>query len=131
MLLLSLPKSKLAGTCRINDQHAEYRVLKDHLEFRYEGQEAWDRRRILDAFQDDDQIRFSCDDWPGSEGPYILIRPDMAPMNDETFFWLAVNGASVAASGIPMPLTVTVRPTPEQLSGIAAENRKLQRRTFC
>lgn len=48
MLMLTLPRSEPTGTCRINGEPAEYRVAHDHLEIRYEGQEAWDRRRILD-----------------------------------------------------------------------------------
>lgn len=130
MLFLSLPKSESAGTCRINGQAAEYRVLQDHLEFRYEGQDAWDRRRILDAFQDGDLIRYTCDDGPQSEGPYIVIPPAIASTSDDNFFWLAINGASVAASGVPMPMTVRVHPTPEQLIGFRTSEAQLATQTF-
>ena len=70
MLFLSLPKNEPTGTCRINGQRAEYRVHQDHLEFRYEGQEAWDRRRILDASDNGELIQYFCDDGQESEGPY-------------------------------------------------------------
>ena len=82
MLMLTVFKSEPSGTCSINDQPAEYRVLTDHLEFRYEGQEAWDRRRILDSFQVGEHISYSCDDGPESEGPYFIIRPVAAPSDD-------------------------------------------------
>ncbi len=130
MLLLFLPKSKPTGHCRINGETAEYRVLQDHLEFRYEGLEAWDRRRILDSFLDGDLIRYTCDDGPDSEGPYIVIRPDAIPNSDEQFFWLAINGASVAASGVPMPMTVRVQPTPDQLIGIRTRDAQLAAQQF-
>jgi len=65
MLFLTLPKHEPIGTCCINGQEAEYRVHRDHLEFRYEGQEAWNRRRILDASDDGELIQYFCDDGPG------------------------------------------------------------------
>lgn len=76
-------------------------------------------------FEDGDLIRYSCDDGPGSEGPSIVMRPATTTGNDEQFYWLAINGASVAASGIPMPVTVRVHPTPEQLIGFRTREAHL------
>lgn len=129
MLLLSLPKSKPTGTCRINGKPAEYLVLQAHLEFRYEGEDSWDRRRILDALPDGDLIRFTCDDGPGSQEPYVVIRPQTGTQSDN-FYWLAINGASVAASSLPMPLTVTVRPIPEQLIGYRTRKAQFAAQEF-
>lgn len=130
MLMISLPKSEPAGNCRINGRPAEYRVALDHLEFRYEGDEAWDRRRILDAFQDGDVIRYSCDDGPGSAGPYVILRPPLMPSPGEQFYWLAINGASCAASVVPLPLSVRARPTPEQLIGFRTREEQLAIQKF-
>lgn len=130
MLMLSIPKAEPAGNCRINGKSAEYRVDSDHLEFRYEGEDAWDRRRILDAFHDGDVIRYSCDDGPGSTGPYLILRPQAAPAQEEKFYWLAINGASCAASGVPLPPTVRVTPTPEQLIGFRSREEHLATKKF-
>ncbi len=130
MLMLTLPKSEPTGTCRINGESAQYRVSQDHLEFRYEGQEAWDRRRILDAFQDGDLIRYTCDNGPESEGPYVVVRPQTAPQQDEEFYWLAINGASCAASSVPLRPTLQVHPTPEQLIGFRTRDEQLSVQQF-
>jgi hypothetical protein len=129
MLMLSIPKSEPIGNCSINGRPAEYRVDLDHLEFRYEG-EAWDRRRILDAFQDGDVIRYSCDDGPGSTGPYVILRPQLIPSPGEQFYWLAINGASCAASVVPLPLSVRAKPTPEQLVGFRTREEQLAIQKF-
>lgn len=130
MLLLSLPNSETAGTCRINGRHAEYRVDSDHLEFRYEGEEVWDRRRILDAFQDGDLIRYTYDNGSESEGPYVVVRPQTAPQQNEEFYWLAINGASCAASSVPLRPTLQVHPTPEQLIGFRTRDEQLSVQQF-
>ena len=130
MLLLSLPKSEPAGTCRINGKPAEYRVDSEHLEFRFQGENAWDRRRILDAFQDGDLIRYSCDDGLGSPGPFVIVRPQAIPNQNEEFYWLAINGASCAASGFPIPRSIRVRPTPEQLIGFQSRDEQLAVQRF-
>ena len=67
MLILSVPKSEPTGKCQINSEPAEYRVLSYFLEFRYEGQEFWNRRRILDYSQNGDLIQLFCDDGQSSE----------------------------------------------------------------
>lgn len=37
--------------------------------------------------------------------------------NEENWWWLAINGATCAASFLPLPETVVVSPTPQQLVG--------------
>ena len=130
MLLIAIPKAQSAGTCRINGTPAEYRVIRDHFEFRYEGGVAWERRFILDAFPDGDLIRYSCDDGPNSTGPYAVLRPQPPAVSDEQFYWLAVNGSSCAASAVPMPPSVVVRPTPEQLIGFRSRSEQLATQRF-
>ena len=129
MLFLSLPKSQSQGTCRINGEPAEFRVLQHHLEIRFQGTEAWSRRRILDASQDGDQIQYSCDDGPGSEELSNDVKPDLDSTGD-SYFWLAINGASVTASGVPLPVTVTVHPTPELLIGFRSNAEQVAAQRF-
>jgi len=45
-------------------------------------------------------------------------------------YWIAVNGASVAASSIPLPGTVTVCPTPELLVGFNSRDEQLRIQRF-
>lgn len=130
MLILSIPKSEPAGSCRINGQPAEYRVGPDFLEFRYEGEEAWDRRGILEVIANGTLVQYFCDDGPASEGPYCVIQPVAARKSDEQFYWLAINGASVAASSIPLPVTVRVSPTPEQLIGFRSREEQVAAQQF-
>ena len=102
MLFLSLAKSEKEGTCRINGEPAEYRVLQHYLDIRIQGAEAWSRRRILDAYQDGDQIHYSCDDGTGTEELSNDVESDL-DSTDDSNFRLAINGASVTASGVPWP----------------------------
>ena len=129
MLFLSLPTSESEGTCRINGELAEYRVLQHHLEIRFQGAEAWSRRRILDASQDGDQIQYSCDDGPGSEEICTEVQSDL-DSKGESYFWLAINGASVTGSSIPLPVTVRVRPTPELLIGFRSKAEQVAAQRF-
>lgn len=47
------------------------------------------------------------------------------------YFWLAVNGASCAASGLlALPTTLQVRPTPEQLLGFKTREEQLATQKF-
>lgn len=48
----------------------------------------------------------------------------------ELYWWLAVNGASCAASHIPFPRTVKVHPTPEQLIGFRTREEHLKTQRF-
>ena len=43
----------------------------------------------------------------------------------DEFWWLAINGASCAASEMPIPTTVKVIPTPEQLLGFRTQDEQL------
>lgn len=54
-----------------------------------------------------------------------------ATKDDETkWYWIAVNGPSCAASSVPMPATVSVRPTPEQLIGFRSREEQLKAQHF-
>ena len=129
MLFISLPKSHSEGTCRINGAPAEYRVLQNHLEIRPQGAEAWSRRRILDASQDGDEIQYACDGGTESEEPSTEVQSDR-DSKDDSYFWLAINGASVTASSMPLPMTVRVRPTPELLIGFRSEAAQIAAQRF-
>ncbi len=48
----------------------------------------------------------------------------------ERYFWLAINGASVAASSVPFSKSVTVTPTPCTLLGFATREEQLERQAF-
>ena len=102
MLILSIPNTELVGKCRINGQQAECRVGPHLFEFRYAGQEVWDRRRILDSSENGDLTQLTCDSGPGSAGPYCVIQPVATPQCDEQFYWLAINGpCGLHQAGIP------------------------------
>jgi len=129
MLFISLPKSQSEGTCQINGAPAEYRVRQNHLEIRLQGAEVWSRRRILDASQDGDEIQYACDGGTESEEPSTEVESDL-DSKDDSYFWLAINGASVTASGMPLPMTVRVRPTPELLIGFRSEAAQIAAQRF-
>lgn len=48
----------------------------------------------------------------------------------ELYWWLAVNGSSCAASGLPLPQTLKVHPTPEQLIGFRTREEHLKTQRF-
>lgn len=45
--------------------------------------------------------------------------------DNPVYWWLAINGASCAASPIPLPDHVAVRPTPERLLGYRTQAEQL------
>ena len=47
------------------------------------------------------------------------------PTPEAEWWWLAVNGPSCAASMVPLPSTVTISPTPEQLLGFRTQGEQL------
>ena len=129
MLFISLPTSQPEGTCRINGTPAEFRVLQHHLEIRPLGAEAWSRRRILDASQDGDETQYACDDGLESEEPSNEFESD-SDSKDDSYFWLAITGASVTASSMPLPKSVRVSPTPELLIGYRSINAQVAAQRF-
>ena len=49
-------------------------------------------------------------------------------MSEQAFYWwLAINGGSCSMSGIPMPTTLEVVPTPELLIGYKTANEARER----
>ena len=48
----------------------------------------------------------------------------------EKYFWLAINGPSVAASSFPLPKTVSVSPTPRQLVGYKSQEEQRTAQQF-
>jgi len=44
---------------------------------------------------------------------------------DRLWWWIAINGASCAASSLPLPATLEVFPTPEQLLGFGTREEQL------
>lgn len=52
-------------------------------------------------------------------------------MSNEVYYWLAINGASCSASGaVPLPRTLRVYPTPEQLIGYKTRDEQLTAQRF-
>jgi len=47
-----------------------------------------------------------------------------------TYWWLAINGPSCAASFVPLPVSVTVIPRPEQLVGFLTEDEARSAQRF-
>jgi hypothetical protein len=52
-------------------------------------------------------------------------RDKMNEQDKSVYWWLAINGASCAASSIPLPDDVVVRPTPERLLGYRTQAEQL------
>jgi hypothetical protein len=132
MFFLTLPKGERTGNCRINGQAAEFRVTAQAISFRYDGETDWQERRILDSSENGKLVQYFCDDEPSSEGPYCVIKPSIGPEpeDNELFYWLAINGPSVAASSIPMSCTVRVSPVPEQMIGFRSREEQLAIQKF-
>jgi hypothetical protein len=132
MFFLTLPKGERTGNCRINGQAAEFRVTDQAINFRYEGETEWQERCILDSCDSGNLVQYFCDDGSGSEGPYSIIQPAVVPESEvnELYYWLAINGPSVAASSIPMPRTVRVSPVPEQMIGFRSRDEQLAIQKF-
>jgi len=49
----------------------------------------------------------------------------MSTKDEPVYWWLAINGASCAASSIPLPDYVVVRPTPERLLGYRTQAEQI------
>ena len=63
MLFISLPRGQNEGDCTINGAQVRYRIEGQTLAFRHDETEAWDVRRILDAFENDGGLTsFICSD---------------------------------------------------------------------
>ena len=58
-----------------------------------------------------------------NESEDLKLPNDLA--EEKSYYWKAINGASCAASSVPMPMRLQVVPTPQQLVGFNTREEQL------
>jgi hypothetical protein len=77
MFFLCLPKNENKGRCRINGQDAEFRIIRGNIEWRHLGDEDWNVRGIMFKTTKGKLTEYTCNNGPGSKGPYTIITPEL------------------------------------------------------
>src|SRR3954466_827443 len=61
MLFVSIPKGETQGECKINKKPCQFVISEGRFSFRpVEGDQPWDRRKILDALEGDTVTNYVC-----------------------------------------------------------------------
>lgn len=132
MFLIGIEKTKITelveGTAvRINGFNTTLRREGDLLIYKdKDGVE--NRCQILMIDEDDIALNFACASHEQQGETLDIVTPDgLYEFENDTeeektqkYYWLAVNGPSVAASMVPLSMNLYVSPTPEQLIGFAS-----------
>jgi hypothetical protein len=130
--MIAMPKDFTVGQtadCRINGKQ-ERLTWRDNDTLVIEPDDA---RQILSVHRSRDLIHFACGAPGTGQADYALDGPVLyeKPQAKRDYWWLAVNGASVAACSFPSTKDkIACHPTPEQLIGFPTQQEQAEARRF-